>query len=477
MSQFSKEFLWGGATAANQYEGAYLEDGRGLANVDFIPAGKNRYAIACGKMEPSVLRDERYPSRYAVDGYHHYREDIQMFAQMGFKVYRFSISWSRIFPMGDEKVPNELGLKFYESVIDECLKYHIEPLVTINHFDVPLHLIKTYGAWRNRQMIDFYLQLCHTLFTRFKGKVRYWLTFNEINMILHMPYMAAGLTFKENEDPKKIAYQATHHELIASALAVRLAHEIDPHNQVGCMLAAGNAYPYTCQPGDVMASIQKDRENYYFADVQVRGYYPSYGLKQLEREKIQITMEAEDEQILKDGTVDFVSFSYYNSMVASSDPNLLGEAKGNIFASIENPYLKSSEWGWQIDSLGLRITLNYLYDRYQKPLFIVENGLGASDEMVNGQINDETRIQYLKDHIQAMKDAVLIDGVDLMGYTTWGCIDLISASSGEMKKRYGFIYVDADEKGMGSLKRYPKKSFTWYQKVIQTNGENLEGED
>ena len=473
MNQFPKGFLWGGATAANQYEGAYQEGKRGLSNVDFIPAGKNRFPVASGNLDPETLKDERYPSRYAVDGYHHYKEDIALLAKMGFNVYRFSICWSRIYPNGDESQPNEEGLKFYENVVDECLKHNIEPLITINHFDVPLHLIHQYGSWRNRKMIDFYLQLCNTLFTRLKGKVKYWMTFNEINMILHMHYMAAGITFKKRENKKQVSYQATHHELIASALAVQLAHKIDPQNKVGCMLAAGNAYPYTCQPEDVMESITKDRENYYFADIQVRGYYPSYALKLLEKENIHIITEPNDASILKNGTVDFISFSYYNSMVATSNDELLGDTKGNIFTSVENPYLKSSEWGWQIDPLGLRITLNNLYDRYQKPLFIVENGLGATDTFVNETVDDDYHIDYLREHIKAMKDAITKDGVDLIGYTTWGCIDLISASSGEMKKRYGFIYVDANEEGVGTLNRYPKKSFNWYQKVIETNGEIL----
>lgn len=475
MSRFPDNFLWGGATAANQCEGAYLEGGRGLSNVDFIPAGDKRFPVACGEMDPGELgQHERFPSRKAIDMYHHYKEDIGLFAEMGFKVYRFSICWSRIFPEGDEAVPNETGLQFYENIIDECRKYHIEPLITISHFDVPVHLIEKYGSWRNRKMVDLYLNLCRVLFTRFNGKVKYWLTFNEINMILHMPYMAAGLTFAPEEDRKTVCYTAAHHELIASALAVKLAHEINPDNMVGCMLAAGNAYPYSCNPADVMESIRMDRENYYFADVQARGYYPSYAQKQLERDGIRIPFIEGDDRILEEGTVDFVSFSYYNSMVASGDPQMQGAAKGNIFASIENPYLKSSEWGWQIDPLGLRITLNSLYDRYQKPLFIVENGLGARDEMQDGKIKDDYRIDYLREHIRAMKDAVLIDGVDLIGYTTWGCIDLISASTGEMRKRYGFIYVDADEECRGTLNRHPKKSFYWYKKVIESGGEALD---
>lgn len=473
MSKFPDIFLWGGATAANQCEGGYAEGGRGLSNVDMIPAGEERYAVASGQKDPDLIKNAYYPSRKAIDMYRYYKEDIALFAEMGFKTYRFSVSWTRIFPHGDEKEACEEGLCFYESMVDECLKYGIEPLVTISHFDVPLHLIKTYGSWRNRKMVDFYLKLCHVLFTRFRGKVKYWLTFNEINMILHLPYMAAGITFAEGEDSKSVCYTAAHHELIASAMAVRMAHEIDPDNQIGCMLAAGNAYPYSCHPLDVMQSIQMDHENYFFPDVQARGYYPAYALKQIKREGIQLPYLKGDDEVLKNGTVDFVSFSYYNSMVASADPKLQAAVKGNIFASIENPYLNSSEWGWQIDPVGLRITLNLLYDRYQKPLFIVENGLGAVDSLSDGIVEDNYRIDYLREHIKALKDAVLLDGVELLGYTSWGCIDLISASTGEMKKRYGFVYVDADERGEGTLRRYRKKSFYWYKDVISSNGEYL----
>lgn len=473
MSRMPDGFLWGGATAANQCEGAYLEGGRGLSNVDLIPSGPDRMAVAAGKLAPASLTGQDYPARTAIDHYHRWREDIALFAEMGFQVYRFSVCWSRIFPNGDEAEPNEEGLRFYEGIVDECRKYSIEPLVTINHFDVPLHLIEEYGSWRNRKLVDFYLNLCRTLFTRFKGKVRYWLTFNEINMILHLPYMAAGLTFQEGEDPKAVSYAAAHHELLASALAVELAHEIDPANQIGCMLAAGNTYPYSCNPKDVLAGMLADRESFFFTDVQVRGYYPAYAVKKLEREGVQPPIRPEDEAILRRGTVDFVSFSYYNSMVASSDPALQAKKRGNIFATIENPYLTCSDWGWSIDPLGLRITLNCLYDRYQKPLFIVENGLGAADTLENGTVDDGYRIDYLREHIRAMKDAVLLDGVDLLGYTAWGCVDLVSASSGEMRKRYGFIYVDADESCGGPLTRYRKRSFDWYKRVIATNGEEL----
>ena len=475
MNRMPDGFLWGGAIAANQCEGACLEGGRGLANVDVVPAGKDRWPVAVGEMRMTKCDEEHfYPSHEAIDMYHHYKEDIKLFAEMGFKCYRLSIAWTRIFPNGDEKEPNEEGLAFYESMFDECLKYGIEPLVTICHFDVPMHLILTIGGWKNRKMIDYFVHYCEAIFRRYKNKVKYWLTFNEINMLLHAPFMGAGIIFEEGENRTQIKYQAAHHELAASALATKLAHEINPDFQIGCMLAAGNTYANTCAPEDVWKSMEKDRENYFFIDVQSRGAYPNYAMKMFEREGIRINMEPEDENILKENTVDFISFSYYTSRLTSADPKVDKKTQGNVFATLKNPYLKESEWGWQIDPLGLRITLNSLYDRYQKPLFIVENGLGAVDKPAeDGSIQDDYRIDYLRAHIKAMIDAVNIDGVELMGYTPWGCIDLVSASTGEMKKRYGFIYVDKDNNGNGTLKRSKKASFDWYKKVIASNGEIL----
>ncbi|WP_368253724.1 6-phospho-beta-glucosidase [Enterococcus faecium] len=472
---FRKDFLWGGATAANQCEGGYDEGGRGLANVDVVPIGKDRFPVITGKKKMFEFdEDHFYPAKIAIDMYHRYKEDIALFAEMGFKTYRMSIAWSRIFPMGDEKEPNEAGLKFYEDAFKECQKHGIEPLVTITHFDCPMHLIKEYGAWRSRELVGFYENLCRVIFNRYKGLVKYWLTFNEINMILHAPFMGAGLYFEKGENEEQIKYQAAHHELVASAIATKIAHEVDPENKVGCMLAAGAYYPYTCNPEDVWASRKSDRENYFFIDVQSRGEYPAYALKEMERNGIQIEMEPGDAALLKEHTVDFISFSYYASRVSTTDNELLEQTAGNIFASVKNPYLQASEWGWQIDPLGLRITMNDIYDRYQKPLFIVENGLGAVDTPdENGYVEDDYRIDYLAAHIQAMKDAVELDGVDLLGYTTWGCIDLVSAGTGEMKKRHGFIYVDRDNQGNGTLARSKKKSFNWYKKVIDSNGENL----
>jgi Beta-glucosidase/6-phospho-beta-glucosidase/beta-galactosidase len=476
MDGFKKDFLWGGATAANQCEGAFDVGGRGLANIDFIPIGADRWKIACGDLDSFDLKDTYYyPGHEAIDMYHHIEEDIALFGEMGFKCYRFSISWSRIFPNGNEEKPCEEGLKFYDRLIDACIKHGIEPLVTICHFDSPLYLTKEIGAWRSREMIVHFERFCKTLFERYKEKVKYWLTFNEINMILHAPFIGAGLVFQEGDDVKAIKYQAAHYELVASALVTKMAHEINPDFQIGCMLAAGNTYANTPNPKDVWKSLEQDRENYFFIDVQSRGAYPAYARKMFEREQIKLDITAEDEKLLLENTVDFISFSYYSSRLTSADEKAMEGTEANVFATLRNQYLEASEWGWQIDPLGLRITMNSLYDRYQKPLFVVENGLGAVDTPdANGEINDDYRIDYLREHIKAMKAAVEEDGVELLGYTSWGCIDLVSASTGEMKKRYGFIYVDRDNEGNGTLKRSKKKSFEWYKKVIATNGEDLE---
>ena len=470
-----KDFLWGGATAANQCEGGYNLGGRGLANVDVVPWGPDRFPIIAGEMKHLDFDDNHfYPAKEAIDMYHNWKEDIALFAEMGFKTYRMSLAWTRIFPNGDENEPNEEGLLFYENIFKECKKYGIEPLVTITHFDCPMHLIKEYGGWRNRKLVGFYENLARVIFTRYKGLVTHWLTFNEINMILHLPFMGAGIVFEEGEDRDLVKYTAAHHELVASALATKIAHEIDPNNKVGCMIAAGDFYSFDCNPENVWEAALHNRENYFFIDVQARGAYPAYALKELERKGIELPILEGDLELLKENTVDFVSFSYYSSRVAKVKDQNEERSAGNVFDSVKNPYLKASEWGWQIDPLGLRITMNTLYDRYQKPLFIVENGLGAVDTPdENGYVADDYRIDYMRAHIKEMIDAVELDGVDLLGYTSWGCIDLVSASTGEMKKRYGFIYVDRDNEGNGTQKRSKKKSFDWYKQVIATNGANL----
>jgi 6-phospho-beta-glucosidase len=470
---FPKEFLWGGATAANQCEGAYQEDGRGLANVDTIPYGEDRFPVMLGLKKMLECDTEHfYPSHDAIDFYHRYKEDIKLFAEMNMKCYRFSIAWTRIFPNGDDETPNEKGLDFYEAVVDECLKYGIEPLITICHFDAPIALIKKYGGWKDRRMIDAFMKLCHALFTRLNGKVKFWLTFNEINMLLHLPFMGAGIYFEEGEDKNQVLYTAAHHELVASAKAVKLAHEMMPNAMVGCMLAAGQFYPYSCHPQDVYKGMEHDRDNYFFIDVQARGEYPVWAIKRMEKLGVNIDITSEDTKLLQEGTVDFISFSYYASRCVSADPEINKQnAKGNaVFSAVKNPYLKASEWGWQIDPLGLRITCNTLYDRYQKPLFIVENGLGANDTVEEDGIHDPYRIDYMREHIKAMDAVINEDGLPLLGCTFWGIIDLISASTGEIKKRYGTIYVDKQVDGSGNLERKKKDSFVWYQKVIESNG-------
>ena len=462
-SVFPEGFLWGGALSANQSEGAFLEGGKGLTTVDMLPLGPARMPVKLGQEKRVTLRDDEfYPSHTAIDYYHRYREDIALMAEMGFTVFRTSIAWSRLFPRGDELTPNEQGLAFYRDLFTECRRYGIEPLVTLCHFDVPMHLVTEYGSWRHRKMIAFFARYARSCFEAFDGLVKYWLTFNEINIMLHSPFSGAGLVFEPGENTEQVKYQAAHHELVASALVTKIAHEVNPANQVGCMLAGGNFYPWSSKPDDVWAALQKDRENLFFIDVQARGAYPAYSARLFREKGIEIVMAEDDAEILKN-TVDFVSFSYYASRCASADMHDQNSSAANVVKSLTNPHIARSEWGWGIDPLGLRITMNMMYDRYQKQLFLVENGLGARDELTpEGEIIDDYRISYLREHIRAMADAIG-DGIPVLGYTTWGCIDLVAASTGEMSKRYGFVYVDRDDHGNGTLERRRKKSFWWYK--------------
>ena len=464
-----KDFLWGGATAANQYEGGYNENGKGLSIAD-VERGSQLGVTR--QIDDRVIEGVYYPSHVATDFYHNYKEDIALFAEMGFKCYRMSIAWTRIFPRGDEEKPNEEGLKFYYDVFDELLKYNIEPIVTLSHYETPLALVQEYGSWRNRKLIDFFVNYAQTCFNRYQGKVKYWMTFNEINATLASPrpWHQAGIVYQENEDRWQTAIQASHHMLVASAKAVKLAHEIDPHNQVGCMLLIPESYAASCSPEDQIARRNKMALTFYYGDVHVRGRYTNTCQSLWKKYHTKVQMAKDDEKVLSEGIVDYIGFSYYFSSIEGKD---LQQVEGNVFTGGKNPLLPATQWGWQIDPLGLRSVLNELYDRYQIPLFIVENGMGAVDSVEDGQIHDDYRIDYLKQHIQALKDAVEIDGVDLMGYTPWGCIDLVSASTGEMKKRYGFIYVDKDDQGHGTLKRLKKDSFYWYKKVIASQGEDL----
>lgn len=477
---FSKDFLWGGAISAGQAEGAWDVNGKGISGVDVLTAGNREKPR---EIDFPINKTKYYPNHDAIKFYSNYKEDVKLFAELGFKMFRFSINWSRIFPTGEETIPNEKGLEFYDSLIDECQKYNIKPLITISHGEMPFYLTDKYNGWASRKVIDLYLNYCKTIFERYKGKVEYWLTFNEINsstkdksfgMFFSQGIMNSGTTNLKNQfDDPKIRFQALHHQLVASALAVKLGKSIDNNYKIGCMQLFSTSYPLTCNPLDVLENQRLNQiRNWFCGDVQVRGKYPKYIMRYFEERKINIEFEECDEEILMNGTVDFYTFSYYMSSCFSSE-KVKTEADANILGGIKNPYLEESEWGWQIDPVGLRFSLNEIYDRYQLPIMVVENGLGARDSIDEfGKIDDDYRIEYLSEHIFQMNESIK-DGVELIGYTPWGCIDLISGSTGEISKRYGFIYVDINDFGQGSFKRIKKKSFYWYQNVIKSNGKNL----
>ena len=469
MNTLSKDFLWGGAVAANQLEGAYLEDGKGLSIMDVATGGDKdtKRSFTMG-IEDGVY----YPNHEGIDFYHHYKDDLALFEEMGFKCFRTSIAWSRIFPKGDEKEPNEAGLAFYDRLFDEMIKRGMKPVVTISHYEMPLYLVEAYGGWSNRLLVDFYVRYCEVIFERYKGKVQYWMTFNEINSVIFMPEVAGVVGRDETFQQRSV--QAAHHQFLASARAVKLGHAIDSENKIGCMVLTTVSYPINPSPENVEIAERRFRMGtLFFTDVQVRGHYPAYAIKIAEEAGWKLEIEQNDIKELAEGCVDFIGFSYYSSVAAGNceDAQTTGS---NVIEGLKNPYLKANEWGWQIDPKGLRYVMNRLYERYEKPLFIVENGLGFDDQIeADGMVHDDYRIDYLRLHIEERKKAVLEDGVDLIGYTPWGCIDLISAGTGEMKKRYGFIYVDKDNEGKGTLARSRKESFFWYKKVIASNGEDL----
>ena len=481
----SDKFLWGGATASFQYEGGYQEGGRGLSTHDFETDGSvehprcTTYRLPDGTVgearssffnpeslpdgaEPYLREDRYYPSHRAVDFYHHWKEDIALLAGMGCNVFRFSICWSRIFPTGEEEVPNEAGLAFYDNVISELEEHHMEPLITIHHDELPVYLAEHYDGWSSRHTIDCYVKYCKVLFERFGGRCRYWLTFNEINAV--RGFATCGTHKCDNQTH----YNAVHNMFLASAKAVHLGHEMMPGSQFGTMYASSAIYPATCKPEDVFRHMRQRRETYFFIDTMVRGYYPSYSKDIFKRRGVTLNTQPGDAETLAAGTLDFISFSYYRSNVIST------ESKVNVISGDPNPYLESTPWGWPVDPLGLRYVLNEFYDRYQKPLFIVENGLGAIDKIeADGSIQDDYRIDYLRSHLREMMLAMEEDGVECLGYTMWAPIDLVSLSTGEMKKRYGFVYVDMDDKGNGTLERKKKKSYDWMSEVIATQGESL----
>ncbi|MBW4081090.1 glycoside hydrolase family 1 protein [Paenibacillus sp. S150] len=483
-SQFPENFLWGGAVAANQVEGACQEDGKGLSTADvvkYVPPEERKslehiLGMSRAELSAAILdkQEQKYPKRRGIDFYHRYKEDIALFAEMGFKVFRMSISWPRIFPDGEETEPNEAGLRFYEDVFNELRKYNIEPLVTLSHYEMPVHLSVKYNGWESRELIGLFLRYADTVLRRYKDKVKYWLTFNEINCTIKFPFLGAGVLTEGRDNGKQAAFQALHHQFVASALTVKRAREINPEFRIGCMLARKLVYPYSCRPEDVLKAQAENQMAQFCSDVQVRGYYPSYIRRHLQEYGVTIEMEPGDEAVLRGNLADFLSFSYYMSSTVSTDESITDRTEGNLSSGLANPHLKSSEWGWQIDPIGLRVVLKEMHDRYQIPLFVVENGLGAADVREDdGSIRDDYRIEYLARHIEQMAEAIA-DGVELLGYTSWGCIDLISASTSEMRKRYGYIYVDQDDAGSGTLNRYRKKSFYWYKKVIASNGQQLD---
>lgn len=475
---FSKNFLWGGAVAANQLEGAYLEDGKGLCIADVISGGS---VDQPRQLDGKIVEGHSYPSHEAIDFYHRYPEDLKLMAEMGLKCFRTSIAWSRIYPTGLEEEPNEAGLAFYDRLFDECLKYGMEPVVTLSHFEMPLELMQKYKGWQDRAVINHFERYARTCFKRYGKKVRYWMTFNEINNqadYLYAPnvYKNSGFLPDETEDRERTMYQCAHYELVASALAVKAGHELAPGAKIGCMIAFSPMYPATSAPEDSLAVEKSMQQRFYFGEVHVRGIYPPSMLALFERKNFQLDMTEEDKEILKAGRVDYVGFSYYSSgsFRWNGEDMYYEYVRGT--EKVKNPFLEANPWGWEIDPVGLRWSLNWLTDHYHLPLFIVENGIGAYDKMeADGSVKDTYRIDYHREHIRQMKLAVEEDGVDLMGYTPWGIIDLVSASTGEMDKRYGMIYVDKNNAGEGTLARSRKQSFYWYKKVIETNGEELDG--
>lgn len=466
-STFPEGFLWGGAIAANQAEGAWHEGGKGIDLAACFPCGIHH------KFRGLPQPGKYYAEEEAIDFYHRYPEDIALFAEMGFKVFRTSIAWSRIFPTGLEEEPNEAGLAFYDALFDCLLSYGIQPLVTISHYEMPMGLVERYGGWRDREMIDHFLRYCRTIFARYADKVKLWLTFNEINNMRRNADYVAGVIFDGSEDRparQQLIYQSAHHMFVASAQANKLCHELVPDAKIGCMLSLSNIYPYNCDPQAVFETMDIRRKSLFFSDVMIRGYYPGYVWRIWEEEGVRLQVEEGDLELLRNHPSEFLAFSYYKTTTHEAGAPSFFDTGGET--GTPNPYLKTSDWGWQIDPTGLRYTLNEVYDRYQVPVFPVENGLGAVDVVEDGQVHDGYRIAYLREHLQALKEAIR-DGVNVMGYAYWGPIDIVSAGTGEMKKRYGFIYVDKDNEGNGTLERLKKDSFAWYQHVIATNGAEL----
>lgn len=465
-TEFRKDFLWGGAVAANQLEGAYLADGKQMSTADIKARG----------FFGGIRRDaDFYPTHYGIDFYHTYKKDLKLMADANFKIFRTSINWTRIYPTGEEEVPNQPGIDFYRSMFEECHKLGMKVMITISHYETPLAMRDKYGSWANRKYIDLYMKFVKTIATEFLGLVDYWLTFNEIGNAAVKPICwDAAAIHPESDNLLQEMYQAAHHQFVASALATKFIHEVDKNAKVGAMIAYKTVYPFTCNPADVLAAEEEKRKEFFFSDVQARGYYPNYIWKFFEENNLHIEMQEGDEEIIKCHPIDFITFSYYRSRVVSTEYTEPAEViDTNSLEGVVNPYLPKTDWGWSIDPDGLQLALLELYDRYQLPLFVAENGLGATDIVEeDGSINDGYRIDYLEKHFKSMKKAVQ-QGVDLFGYTMWGPIDIVSNGTGQMSKRYGIIHVDLDDNNHGTGKRTKKKSYEFYSHVIETNGKEL----
>lgn len=478
MKRLDDNFLWGGATAANQLEGGFDLDGRGMSIADVFEfyekedRKKMKKELSVDEIEELLHKEGNFPKRRGCDFYHNYKNDIALLAEMGFKAFRMSFSWSRIYPNGDEECPNKKGLEFYDKVINELLKYNIEPVITLSHFETPIIISTKYGGWSNKYVIHFFERYCHTMFEYFKGRIKYWMTFNEINAAFELPFKGSAIPYNDDSLYETRIHQGVYNQFLASALVTKDLKEIDPEAKMGCMIASFTTYPETCDPRDIFKALKANQRYYLFSDVQCKGEYPAWYLQELKRKNICLDMHEAEKDIIKKHTVDYISFSYYLSLVTSHDTSKdLGE--GNLIGGVENPFLPKSDWGWAIDPLGLRITLNEFYYRYKLPLMISENGFGAYDVLKDGTVHDNYRIDYLRCHIKELINSVIEDGVDCFSYLSWSPIDMISAGTSEMSKRYGYIYVDYDDYGNGSGKRIKKDSFYWYKKVISSNGESL----
>ena len=489
--KFPEGFLWGGAVAANQCEGAWLEDGK-LPNltdvmVGIIHDGKTpglAWDEENGKWKMALDENKVYLSHEGIDFYHRYKEDLALMKEMGFKAFRTSISWARIFPRGDEETPNEKGLEFYDKLIDEIIADGMEPVITLSHYETPLALITDYGGWTNRKLIGFFERYVRTVLERYKGKVKYWMTFNEINNAFKISFAAAGVVGRHPEKDSgpmdgitdKDIYQACHNMFVANSLAVKACREIDPAAKMGvmCSFSSIATYPLNCHPDNAFGTLEFKRVSWFFTDVMCRGHYPGYIYRIWREKDCAPEMEPGDKELLAAYTNDYIGFSYYRSAVYSKDVSMAADTGG--VQGVDNPFLTKSSpapWSWPIDAKGFRYVCNELTDRYELPLFPVENGIGLDEHPdENGEIHDPDRCEYLADHVREMKEAIA-DGCDIMGYLWWGPIDVVSAGTGEMKKRYGFIYVDRHNDGTGTLERSKKDSFEYYKKLIASNGEEL----